>query len=141
MKALPILIMAAALCTYTLPAQEAGEFNPDLDFAQVEYVSAEKSSNGSWTFSVTIRHNDEAWNHYAELWEVADTESDAVFAERALERPHEDEQPFTRSKSRIVFPKGQRFIEVRARCTLHGFEGRRILIDLEKAEGEGYRIR
>jgi hypothetical protein len=72
---------------------------------------------------------------------VVDPETGEVFAERVLAHPHETEQPFTRSQSRIVFPKGQRFVEVRAKCQLHGFEGKTVVVDLESIDGESYSIK
>jgi len=140
MKTIPSIFILVLLIVCNLSAEESAEFNPDLNFAQVEFVKAVQSSNGSWTFSVTVRHNDEGWNHYADLWEVVDPESGKVLAERVLAHPHETEQPFTRSLAGVVLPEGQRFLEFSAKCTKHGFEGRRILVDLEMEEGEDYRV-
>ncbi|MCK5198465.1 MAG: hypothetical protein KAR21_08945 [Spirochaetales bacterium] len=140
MKTITSIIILVLLIVFNLPAEESAEFNPDLNFAQVEFVKAVQSSNSSWTFYVTVRHNDKGWNHYADLWEVVDPESGEVLAERVLAHPHETEQPFTRSQSRIVFPEGQRFVEVRAKCQLHGYEGKTVLVDLKTEEGEDYRV-
>ena len=140
MKTITSIIILVLLIVFNLPAEESAEFNPDLNFAQVEFVKAVQSSNSSWTFYVTVRHNDKGWNHYADLWEVVDPESGEVLAERVLAHPHETEQPFTRSQSRIVFPEGQRFVEVRAKCQLHGYEGKTVLVDLKTEEGGDYRV-
>jgi len=140
MKTITSIFILVLLIVFNLPAEESASFNPDLNYAQVEFVKAVKSSNGSWTFYATVRHNDEGWNHYANLWEVVDPENGEVFAERVLAHPHETEQPFVRSQSRIVFPEGQRFVEVRAKCQLHGFEGKTVVIDLNSEEGEDYKV-
>lgn len=140
MKIITSILILVSFFVINLAAEESKEFNPDLNFAQVVFVKAVQSSNDSWTFSVTVRHNDEGWKHYADLWEVADPESGEVFAERVLAHPHETEQPFTRSQARIYFPKNQKYVEVRAKCQLHGFEGKTVLIDLETEEGEDYRV-
>ncbi len=140
MKTITSILILVLLIVFNLPAEESVEFDPDLNYAQVEFVKAIQSSNGSWTFYVTVRHNDEGWNHYANLWEVVDPKSGEVFAERILAHPHETEQPFVRSQSRIVFPEDQRFVEVRAKCQLHGFEGKTVLIDLETEKGEDYKV-
>ncbi|MCK5674914.1 MAG: hypothetical protein KAH95_16155 [Spirochaetales bacterium] len=140
MKTITSILILVLLIVFNLPAEESVEFDPDLNYAQVEFVKAVQSSNGSWTFYVTVRHNDEGWNHYANLWEVVDPKSGEVFAERILAHPHETEQPFVRSQSRIVFPEDQRFVEVRAKCQLHGFEGKTVLIDLETEKGEDYKV-
>lgn len=140
MKTITSIIILVLLIVFNLPAEELVEFNSDLNFAQVEFVKAVKSSNGSWTFYVTVRHKDEGWNHYANLWEVVDPQSGEVIAERILAHPHETEQPFVRSQSRIVFPEGQRFVEVRAKCQLHEYEGKTVLVDLETEESEDYKV-
>ena len=140
MKTITSILILVSLIVFNLSADEAPEFNPDLDYAQVKFVSAARSANGTWSFSVTVRHDDEGWNHYADLWVITDPETGDVFGERVLAHPHVNEQPFTRSLSRVVLPEGQRFLEFSAKCTLHGFEGRRIIVDLETEEGQGYRV-
>jgi hypothetical protein len=140
MKTITSILFLVSLMVFNLSAEESTEFNPSLNFAQVEFVKAVQSLNGSWTFSVSVRHNDEGWDHYADLWEVVDPESGEVFAERVLAHPHETEQPFTRNQSRIVFPEGQRYVEVRAKCQLHGYEGKTVLLDLEAEEGDDYKV-
>jgi len=140
MKTITSILILVSLIALNLSAEEGTEFNPDLNFAQVEFVKAVQSSNGNWTFYVTVRHNDEGWNHYADLWEVVDPESVETFAERVLAHPHETEQPFLRSQSRIIFPENQCFVEVRAECQIYGFEGKTVLIDLETEDGKDYKV-
>ena len=122
----------------TDPADPA--YNTDLDFAQVEYVLAAESSKDIWRFDVTVRHNDEGWDHYANLWQIVDPGNHEVIGERVLAHPHENEQPFTRSQSGISVPPELKRILIRAKCDRHGFGGREILIDLSKSEGHGYRV-
>jgi hypothetical protein len=115
-------------------------FNPDLDFAQIEYVKATEASSGSWRFDVTVRHNDEGWDHYADAWQVVDPQNGKVLGERILAHPHETEQPFTRSQSGITIPNGLSRVLVRAKCNVHGFGGREVLVDLSQSEGDGYQV-
>jgi hypothetical protein len=115
-------------------------FDSDLDFAQIEYVKATETSNGSWRFDVTVRHNDEGWDHYADAWQVVDPKNGKVLGERILAHPHETEQPFTRSQSGITVPNGLFRVLVRAKCNVHGFGGREVLVDLSQSEGDGYRV-
>jgi hypothetical protein len=117
-----------------------GTVNPDLDFAQIEYVKATEASNGSWRFDVTVRHNDEGWDHYADAWQVVDPKNGKVLGERILAHPHETEQPFARSQSGITVPNGLIRVLVRAKCNVHGFGGREVLVDLSQSEGDGYRV-
>jgi hypothetical protein len=106
------------------------EFNPDLNFAQVLSVEARLESAGSWYFAVTVRHKDEGWDHYADLWEVVDPETFLIYGQRVLAHPHDTEQPFLRSQRGIKIPAGVSVVLVRARCTGHGFKGKAVLVDL-----------
>jgi len=123
-------ILSAILLTFAgvfLWAQD--QYNPDLDYAQVVYVKAVLRAE-SWTFSVTVRHRDEGWDHYADRWQVLNPASGAVIGERTLLHPHETEQPFTRSQSGIEIPADVSAVLVRAGCTKHGFGGAEVLVDL-----------
>lgn len=115
-------------------------FNPDLNYAQVEYVKATEVSAGVWRFEVTVRHNDEGWEHYADAWQVIDPGSTEILGERILAHPHDTEQPFTRSQGGITIPAGLTRVAVRARCNIHGFGGREIVVDLSREEGDGYQV-
>ena len=115
-------------------------FNPDLNYAQVEYVKATEVSAGVWRFDVTVRHNDEGWGHYADAWQVIDPGSAEILGERILAHPHDTEQPFTRSQSGLTIPADLTRVAVRAKCSVHGFGGREILVDLSRKEGDGYQV-
>ncbi len=116
------------------------DFNPDLNFAQVVAVEARLESAGSWYFAVTVRHNDEGWDHYADLWEVIDPESSLVYGQRVLAHPHDTEQPFLRSQAGIQIPSEVSVVLVRARCTGHGFNGKAVLVDLTVSEGADFSV-
>lgn len=137
-----ILLSGVGLVSGQAPAEEAEqEFEEDLDWAQVRYVVARRESGGSWRFDVTVRHDDEGWDHYANLWQVVHPETLEVYGERELLHPHDNEQPFTRSRSGITIPDDQTVVRVRARCETHGFGGREVLVDLTTDEGEYYEVR
>lgn len=114
---------------------EGRDYNPDLDYAQVEDVKMERESSGRWTVRVTVRHADSGWDHYADKWQLVDPESGDVLATRVLAHPHVNEQPFTRSLSGVELPEAIETVLVRAGCNLHGFEGRQILVDPDKHAG------
>ncbi|MCK5735717.1 MAG: hypothetical protein KAH21_04525 [Spirochaetaceae bacterium] len=103
-----------------------GNNNPDLDFPQVESVRLVYRSDGSWDIHVSVRHNDEGWNHYANLWQVIDSDSGKLIGERILAHPHDTEQPFTRSLSSLEIPDEVQNILIRAKCNLHDFGGKEI---------------
>ncbi|MBF9035429.1 hypothetical protein HKCCE2091_14375 [Rhodobacterales bacterium HKCCE2091] len=67
--------------------------------------------------SVTLRHADTGWDHYADAWEVLDAEGNSLGL-RELAHPHVDEQPFTRSLAADL-PAGE--VLIRARCTVTGW--------------------
>lgn len=121
-------------------ASNDNTFNPDLNFAQVTYVRATEVSAGVWRFDVTVRHNDQGWDHYADAWQVIDPRNGEVLGERILAHPHDNEQPFTRSQSGIAIPAGLNRVLVRAKCSVHGFGGREILVDLSHGQGEDYQV-
>jgi hypothetical protein len=131
-----------ALCTLFFLAVTVPAFSEsdNLKFAQVIRVTATRTGS-TWTFSVTVRHADEGWNHYADQWQVVDPESGEVLATRVLAHPHVDEQPFTRSLSNIAIPEGVAAVLVRAKCNLHGFEGRTVLVDLTVDSGPGFTVK
>ena len=56
----------------------------------------------------------------------------AVLGTRVLLHPHETEQPFTRSESGIEIDTDIVKVIVRAKCTVHGYGGRTLLVDLSE---------
>ncbi|RME72341.1 MAG: hypothetical protein D6784_13715 [Chloroflexi bacterium] len=125
------------------PADGVAGFVPgeaSLDFAQVLFVVATRQESGLWRFDVTVRHNDEGWDHYANAWQVVDLQGN-VLAERVLAHPHDTEQPFTRSHRGVRIPADVQRVLVRARCNVHGFGGQSVLVDLGQNSGEGFEVR
>ena len=95
--------------------------------ADVLAVDIKKTGGNFYDFSVTVRHADEGWNHYADRWEVVAPNGD-VLATRVLAHPHEDEQPFTRSLGNVQIPAGIRRVTVRAHDSLHEYGGREVTV-------------
>jgi hypothetical protein len=116
-----------------------GGLSSDLNYAQVIYVEAVQSVDDSWCISTTVHHNDEGWDHYANAWQVLDEEDNEI-AWRLLAHPHDDEQPFTRSKCDINIPPEVNKLRVRAKCKKHGFGGLEIIVDLSVVEGEKFKV-
>jgi len=81
-------------------------------------VKVECSS--SCTFSVTVEHDDEGWDHYANQWDVV-TMDGKLLKSRVLYHPHENEQPFTRSLSGVKIPAGTISVKIRAKDSIHGY--------------------
>lgn len=83
------------------------------------------------TFVVTVRHDDEGWNHYANAWEVVAPDG-TVLATRVLQHPHVGEQPFTRELDGVKVPSTLARVRIRARDSVHGFGGREVVVPLGK---------
>jgi hypothetical protein len=122
-----VLILTTLTALYS---EEIFQADDNLDIAQVINTKAIQKSNGSWTFSVTIRHKDEGWDHYADEWIVVNPETGEILGSRILAHPHENEQPFTRSLSGVSIPADLKEVEIRAKCTDHGYNGKSFLLIL-----------
>ena len=114
--------------------------------ADVEFVRVVESSDGLWTFHVTVRHPDTGWEDYADGWDVVLPDGTVVKPDpnspftRLLTHPHETEQPFTRSQSGIVIPAEITTVTVRAHDLVDGFGGLEVVVDLAVAEGDGFSV-
>jgi hypothetical protein len=86
---------------------------------------------GGWTISVTLRHPDSGWDHYASGWEVLAPDGTRL-GYRELTHPHVDEQPFTRSLSGIAIDEDVDHVLIRPRCTLDGWVASPIRLDLRR---------
>ncbi|MGR3660421.1 MAG: hypothetical protein ACU0CA_04420 [Paracoccaceae bacterium] len=105
--------------------------SPSLaDPITIEAVSA-KQSGSSWNFSVTLRHADSGWDHYADGWEVQTPEGEKL-GYRELLHPHVSEQPFTRSLGSVEIPAGMTRVIVRAHCSVDGWVGQPFEVILER---------
>lgn len=122
-KFVPSIVVAGSLAVASLTAK-AGE-------ADVIAAEAKRQSDGRYTVSATIRHDDEGWEHYADRFDVL-TPDGKVIGERFLAHPHVDEQPFTRSLSGVAVPDGVDEIRVRAHDKVHGLGGQEAIVKLPR---------
>ena len=83
----------------------------------------------TWTFSVTLLHADTGWDDYADGWRVV-AEDGTEFGYRELLHPHVNEQPFTRSLSRVVVPDGVTNVYIEARTNTDGWGAARFEVGL-----------
>ena len=112
-----ILLSAASLAS-------AGE-------ADVVEVEATQQGGDTWRFSVTIRHDDTGWDHYADRWDVVGPDGN-VYGERVLAHPHVNEQPFTRSLSGVKIPTEVDRVTLRANDSVHGLGGAEMSVELPR---------
>ena len=118
-----ITVMLGLLWALSLPAISfAGEVD-------IVGVKAKTGQDGTWSFTVTAKHDDEGWDHYANQWEVLSPDG-VVLGTRILLHPHVGEQPFTRSLGGVEIPEGVGKVFVRARYSVHGYGGEEIEVEM-----------
>ncbi len=110
-----LLVWGALAWLGTAPAM-AGE-------ADIIGVEVTKQGDREYAFSVTVRHADDGWKHYADAWDVLSVDR-KVLGIRTLLHPHVNEQPFTRSLSGVTVPAGTTEVILRAHDSVHGHGGR-----------------
>ena len=108
------IIVVTALMSLAIPAA--------ADEADVLDVQLRQAGDGSYSFTVTVRHADAGWDHYADRWEVVAPDG-TVLGTRVLLHPHDNEQPFTRGQSGIRIPADVDSVIVRAHDSVDGFGG------------------
>ena len=99
--------------------------------ADVLKVEVERTGDNSFHFDVTVLHNDEGWDHYADAFEILDPEGN-ILATRTLYHPHVNEQPFTRSIGNVEIPYGIGEVTVRARDSVHEYGGAEIAVKVPR---------
>ena len=149
-----ILFIAACQGESTTLTQENKDFASEVTIenpvtnanADVTFVRAERAADGSWTFYVTVQHPDTGWEDYADGWDIVlpdgkviKPDPDSEFT-RTLLHPHINEQPFTRSQSKIKIPPGVTTIRVRAHDLVDGFGGEEIVVDITIKSGPGFEV-
>lgn len=120
MKSLKCFVLLAGMGIYH-PAS-AGE-------ADVLSVKVSKEPAGSWRFAVTVKHDDQGWNHYANEWRVSGADG-VIYGTRTLYHPHVNEQPFTRSLSGVRIPDNVKTVTISAGDSVHGYGGEVVTVDL-----------
>ncbi len=124
-------LAVAHLALLSAPAR-AGE-------VAIELARFDHQGNGVWRVSVTLRHADTGWDHYADAWRVVAADG-AVIGTRTLYHPHVDEQPFTRSLSGVKPPAGTTRVFVEAHDSVHGWSPDRIQVNLSSSGGDRFEI-
>tara|TARA_R110000772_G_scaffold44079_5_gene101482 strand:- start:43 stop:435 length:393 start_codon:yes stop_codon:yes gene_type:complete len=124
-----LLILSLFTSAVFAEKPDLATYSTALDFAQVTDVLATQKSDGSWCFGTSVRHNDQGWDHYADGWQVLDPDGNQIDF-RLLGHPHDNEQPFTRSKCNISVPSELSKVIVRAKCNKHGYGGKPFVVNL-----------
>jgi len=121
MRQIALALATALISSLTAPARAAEP--------TILGVTATKSGI-SWRVDVTLEHPDTGWDHYADGWEILNEKGERL-GYRLLHHPHVNEQPFTRSLTNLDLPDGTRTIYIRAHCSVDGWAGKKIHVDLE----------
>jgi len=100
-----------------------------LDLREANVVGVEVTGEGGrYTFEVTLHHDDEGEDGYANWWQVERPDGTRL-GRRELLHPHA-RQPFTRSDS-YDLPADVSCVVVRGHDETHGYGGRAMLVGLE----------
>ncbi len=119
-----------ALAAAAIIFSATGLFAVPAAASEVKIVAVEAtSSGGGYSFSVTLRHADSGWKHYADQWRVMAPDG-AVLGTRVLFHPHVDEQPFTRGMSGVKVPTGIKRVFIEARDSVSGVSPKTFAVDL-----------
>jgi len=118
------IILAIILLLQTVGTAYAGQ-------ADVLKIEVERTGENTFHFDVTVLHNDEGWDHYANRWDVLAPDGN-VLATRVLHHPHENEQPFTRSLGGVKIPASINNVSIRAHDSVHGYGGKIQTIQLPR---------
>ena len=115
--------LTAFVCLLSSPVW-AGEAN-------VLEVNVIPSAGNTFSFEVTVEHEDEGWDHYADAFEVLSPDGE-VLAVRTLYHPHVNEQPFTRSLGNVVIPYHIGEVIIRAHDSVHEYGGEEIRVEIPR---------
>lgn len=115
-------IFAYIMCGLVLVSSSSVLAGPaDVIDAKVTKIEADV-----YRFSVTVKHADEGWDHYADNWEVLDLQGNSL-GSRILMHPHVNEQPFTRSMT-LSIPMHVKEVVIRAHDKVHGYGGAEVVV-------------
>jgi len=103
---------------------------PELDLreANVVAVEIESTGDGQYQFDVTLYHDDDGEDGYADWWQVETLDGEQL-GRRELLHAHST-APFTRSET-IEIPDGTTCVVVRGHDQSHGYGGQAMVVAVE----------
>ena len=99
--------------------------------ADVIKVDVKRTGGDTYFFKVTVRHEDEGWDHYANKWDVVAPDG-TILGTRTLYHPHVDEQPFTRSLSDLKISESITEVTIRAHDSVHEYGGKTMSVAIPR---------
>jgi hypothetical protein len=109
----------------------------ELDLREANVVDVSLSpSGGSYRFDVTLYHDDDGEDGYADWWQVETLDGERL-GRRTLLHAHST-APFTRSET-ISIPDGTTHVVVRGHDQTHGYGGQAMVVNVDTGETETVR--
>jgi hypothetical protein len=108
-----------------------------LDLREANVVGVEvESTDGEYRFDVTLHHDDDGEEGYADWWQVERRDGERL-GRRELAHAHSSE-PFTRSET-IEVPDGVERVVVRGHDQTHGYGGQAMVVTVATGDTETVR--
>jgi hypothetical protein len=102
---------------------------PDLDLREANVVGVTFDGDaGTYDFDVTLYHDDDGEDGYANWWQVESLDGDRLGRRKLLHAHSTD--PFTRSES-VDVPGGTTCVVVRGHDQTHQYGGQAMVVNLE----------
>ncbi|MFC7134564.1 MULTISPECIES: hypothetical protein [Salinibaculum] len=115
--------------TTTPTASDGTTMTPELDLREANVVGvAVERQGGSVSFDVTLHHDDDGEDGYANWWQVETLDGERL-GRRVLTHPH-SRQPFTRSDTYEI-PAETTCVVVRGHDQTHGYGGQAMVVSLD----------
>jgi hypothetical protein len=109
----------------------------ELDLREANVVEVAVSrSGGSYRFDVTLYHDDDGEDGYANWWQVETLDGQRL-GRRELLHAHST-APFTRSET-VSIPGGTTYVVVRGHDQTHGYGGQAMVVNVDTGETEAVR--
>ncbi len=119
-----VFLFAAALLFSSLmglTGARAGE-------ADIVGAVVTRLNGDSFRFDVSVLHEDTGWDHYANAFEILDSNGN-ILGTRVLLHPHVGQLPFTRSLTLTLSP-AIRQVTIRGVDSVHGRGGKEMNVDI-----------
>lgn len=84
---------------------------------------------GRWTVTVTLKHRDSGWDHFATGLAVLAPDGSRI-GSLDLTRPNVGKSRFTARITGLKVPPGTEFVLIRSRCSLVGWAAEPVRVDL-----------
>jgi hypothetical protein len=128
MKFRSVLVMALAAFICAGSGAQATSVQRGADIVDVVVT---KQGDGLFRFDVTVHHEYETEDRYADRWEII-WEGGSVLGARELAHHHVGDMPFTRSLSDVRVPEGIDNVIVRAHVRDVGYGGKEMSVALPR---------